>query len=92
MNQGSLPEIPLALGGFLRKYMIFKRLASLDFSGAGSLEPFGRRSICLHFRHSNSFKTLNISKSKFIGNKKLHRFLNQSLKDRLFCLFHEKYL
>jgi len=71
MNQSSLPEIPLALGGFLCKYMIFKRLTSFDLTRRGFLESLGRSPICLHFRHSNSFKGPNIFKSKSIGNKKI---------------------
>jgi hypothetical protein len=74
MNQGRLAQLSFAFGGFFGKYMIFQWPAAFDLACAGSFEPLGRRPICFHLRHRNSFKCANIFKSKPIGNKNLHQF------------------
>jgi hypothetical protein len=51
VNQGSLTQIPLTLGGLLGQNVAGKSLVPTDFSGAGFAKTLGRTTVCFDFWH-----------------------------------------
>jgi hypothetical protein len=58
IDQTGFAQIAFPLGRFLGEDMAAEGLAADYFTGSGDLEPFGRSSVCFHFRHGFALLSL----------------------------------
>src|SRR5690606_37576933 len=66
VDEGTLPQMPLPLRGFLRQDVAGVRLRALHLAGTGLLEALRSAAVRLHLRHNKISFDLHTARAVFV--------------------------